>query len=89
MTHDEAIAACKSADPLWPVGRMESSEQMVAELRIAGDRMLIQSGVMKDWSDRFYALALSLEQSKKKKYGPVEWSDETMRKVHEMCREQS
>jgi len=63
MTHDEAVTACKVADPLWPVGEMKNRSQMVAELRIAGERMLIQSGVMKDWSDRFYALALSLERS--------------------------
>jgi hypothetical protein len=63
MTHDEAVAFCKENSPFWPVGEMQNIDQLIGELRIAGDRMLLQSGVMKDWSDRFYALADSLTKS--------------------------
>ncbi len=61
MNFEEAKILCKEVDPLWPVGSLENKAQLVAELKIAGERMLIQSGVMKDWSDRFFALARSLE----------------------------
>lgn len=61
---EKAKEECKAADPLWPVGELQSKEQLIAELRIAGERMLIQSGVMRDWSDRFEALAKSLENNK-------------------------
>ena len=60
---EEAKRLCKAADPLWPVGTLENKAQLAAELKIAGERMLIQSGVMKDWSDRLFALARSLELS--------------------------
>ena len=60
---EEAKRLCKAADPLWPVGDNISKSQLIAELRIAGERMEIQAGVMKDWSDRFFALAKSLELS--------------------------
>lgn len=49
--------------PFWPVGMIENRGQVAAELRIAGQRMAIQAGVMKDWAERFFALADALSTS--------------------------
>lgn len=59
------ILAGMSEDPsdtvhFWPVGEIESLGQIIAELRIAGQRMEIQAGVMKEWSGRFCGLADAL-----------------------------
>ena len=49
--------------PYFPVGEMQNIGQLIAELRIAADRMRIQSGVMKEWAERYAALADSLAAS--------------------------
>lgn len=49
----------------YPVGEIKNTDQLIAELRIAGERMEIQAGVMKDWAERFYALANSLKKMNK------------------------
>jgi hypothetical protein len=60
---EAAKAACKAADPLWPVGSLQSQRQLIEELKIAGERMEIQAGIMKDWSDRFFALAAAVQRA--------------------------
>jgi hypothetical protein len=57
----------KQVPQFWPVGQIESPGQIVAELRIAGQRIEIQAGVMKEWAGRFFALAASMEASMKGK----------------------
>jgi len=42
------------------VGEIKDAGQLAAELKIAGERMEIQAGVMKQWSERFYELAAAL-----------------------------
>lgn len=44
----------------YPVGNIENIGQIISELRIAGERMEIQAGVMKLWSERFHAFAAAL-----------------------------
>lgn len=48
----------------YPVGQIEGVGQIIAELRIAGDRMSLQAAVMKDWSERFYAFAAALDEAR-------------------------
>lgn len=43
-----------------PVGEIKNLSQIISELRIAGQRMEIQAGVMKQWSQRFTAFADAL-----------------------------
>ncbi len=53
--------------PFYPVGEIENVGQIIAELKIAGERMEIQAGVMKQWSERFYAFAAALDAARKVK----------------------
>jgi hypothetical protein len=62
MNDDEAREHCKQTVPFWPVGEVTSA-QLLVELRLAGQRLEIQAGVMKQWSERFYTLAASLEKA--------------------------
>jgi hypothetical protein len=48
------------------IPKTTAAGHVITELRIAGQRMEIQAGVMKDWSIRFYALAASIEEGQAK-----------------------
>lgn len=63
-SQQESLGTQEGAAPhFWPVGHINTIGQVIAELRIAGQRMEIQAGVMKQWSERFFALAESLKAS--------------------------
>jgi len=51
----------------YPVGKIQNLKQIIIELKIAGERLKIQAGVMKQWSERFYAFAEALSETKGEK----------------------
>jgi hypothetical protein len=59
---EAALTAALAAkdEEFYPVGNIKNIGQIISECAIAGERLEIQSGVMKDWSERFYALSKSL-----------------------------
>lgn len=49
--------------PFYPVGEIKNIGQIINELKLVGERMEIQAGVMKDWAYRFHQFSEALKNT--------------------------